>query len=59
MIFLLPRHGAAYGVCVQKLRDKNFHRDETTRQRFLQAMKETVQQLKNHPSILYWTIFEV
>ena len=44
-------------VCVQKLRDKNFHRDETTRQRFLQAMKETVQQLKNHPSILYWTIF--
>ena len=44
-------------VCVQKLRDKNFHRDETTRQRFLHAMKETVQQLKNHPSILYWTIF--
>ena len=44
-------------VCVQKLRDKNFHRDEATRQRFLQAMKETVQQLKNHPSILYWTIF--
>ena len=44
-------------VCVQKLRDKNFHRDETTRQRFLQAMKETVQQLRNHPSILYWTIF--
>lgn len=44
-------------VCVQKLRDKNFHRDEKTRERFLQAMTETVQQLRNHPSILYWTIF--
>ena len=44
-------------VCVQKLPDKNFHRDEKTRRRFLQAMTETVQQLKNHPSILCWTIF--
>ena len=42
---------------IQKRRDKHLHRDTATRDRFLQSMKATVAQLKNHPSILYWTIF--
>ena len=33
------------------------HPDENTRRMFLQTMTETVNQLKNHPCILYWTIF--
>ena len=33
------------------------HRDENTRNAFLQGMESTVKQLKNHPCILYWTIF--
>ena len=39
------------------LPDKNFHKDPTTRRRFLEGMKATVNQLKNHPCICYWTIF--
>ncbi|MBQ4601021.1 MAG: glycoside hydrolase family 2 [Oscillospiraceae bacterium] len=41
----------------QHRRDKNMHRDEKTRKAFLAAMKATVDQLKNHPCICYWTIF--
>ena len=41
----------------QKLNDKNLHPDPTTRKAFLDAMEATVRQLKNHPSICYWTIF--
>ena len=41
----------------QKLCDKNMHTDPTTRKAFLDAMEATVKQLKNHPSICYWTIF--
>ena len=37
--------------------DKNLHKDEKGRRAFLDGMKATVSQLKNHPSILYWTIF--
>ena len=37
--------------------DRNFHKDPATRQAFLAAMEATVRQLKNHPSICYWTIF--
>ena len=44
-------------VGLQKLGDKNLHRDELTRRRFFDSMRETVQQLGNHPSILCWTIF--
>ena len=45
-------------LAAQKLLDdRNFHRDETTRKRFLGGMAATVNQLKNHPSICYWTIF--
>jgi len=44
-------------VGIQKLPDRWLHRDQKTRQRFREAMAATVNQLKNHPSILYWTIF--
>ena len=37
--------------------DKRLHKDEATRAAFLDAMKETVRHLQNHPSICYWTIF--
>ena len=48
---LLPTFG------LQKLNDKRLHRDGATRARFLEAMASTVKQLKNHPCIVYWTIF--
>lgn len=41
----------------QKCSDKHLHPDPATRQAFLQGMEATVSQLKNHPSICYWTIF--
>ena len=44
-------------IGIQRLKDKNMHRDETIRAQFLRCMEETVKQLKNHPCILYWTIF--
>ena len=44
-------------VGVQKLNDKNLHKDERTRKMFLSSMETTVNQLKNHPCICYWTIF--
>lgn len=37
--------------------DRRMHRDPATRQAFLDGMEATVRQLQNHPSILYWTIF--
>ena len=42
---------------IQKLNDKKLHPSEEGRQRFRKALEETVWQLGNHPSILYWTIF--
>ncbi len=42
---------------IQKLPDEKLHLDVTTRQRFLEGMEATVSQLKNHPCICYWTIF--
>ena len=44
-------------VGVQKLPDKGMHPDENTRREFLRTMEATVHRLKNHPCILYWTIF--
>lgn len=41
----------------QQLPDQKLHKDETTRREFLKEMEETVLQLKNHPCIFYWTIF--
>jgi beta-galactosidase/beta-glucuronidase len=44
-------------IGIQKLDDKNLHRDPATRDAFLRGMEATVNQLRNHPCILYWTIF--
>ena len=44
-------------IGVQKLNDKNMHSDPDCRQYFLNGMRATVNQLKNHPCIVYWTIF--
>lgn len=37
--------------------DKKSHENKKQRDAFLSTMKETVNLLNNHPSILYWTIF--
>ncbi len=42
---------------IQRLNDKNLHKDETTRKEFLREAEAAVRQLKNHPSICCWTIF--
>ena len=44
-------------VGVQKLNDTRLHADPVSRRRFLEGMEATVKQLKNHPCICYWTIF--
>ena len=44
-------------VGLQKLRDKHLNRDKKTRERFMEMAAQTVEHLKSHPSILYWTIF--
>ncbi len=44
-------------IGIQRLPDKAMHKDNLTRQRFLSAMDLTVRQLKNHPCICCWTIF--
>ena len=44
-------------VGVQKLDDRLLHRDEKARKAFLEGMTATVEQLRNHPSICCWTIF--
>jgi hypothetical protein len=44
-------------VGLQKMPDGRLHGNPATRQAFIDGMSATVNQLKNHPSILYWTIF--
>jgi beta-galactosidase/beta-glucuronidase len=44
-------------IGIQTLNDEKLHRDPVTRDAFLRGMEATVNQLKNHPCILYWTIF--
>ena len=44
-------------VGLQKLCDKNMHKNPEGRKAFREAMAATVRQLKNHPCICYWTIF--
>ena len=46
---LLPTLG------LQKLKDTNLH--TKGHEQFIRCMEETVSQLRNHPCILYWTIF--
>jgi len=42
---------------VQTLNDRKMHPDPRTRTRFLQGLEATVDQLRSHPCIVYWTIF--
>ncbi len=42
---------------LQKLDDRNFHKNPRQRQRFYEGMAATVSQLKNHPCICCWTVF--
>ena len=42
---------------VQRLDDRRLNPDPETREIFLRAMEETVHQLRNHPCICLWTIF--
>ena len=44
-------------VGIKGLSDKRLHRDEATRKAFYEGMESTVEQLYNHPCIVYWTIF--
>ena len=44
-------------VGIQTLNDRNLHKDSLHRLCFLMNAAKTVTQLKNHPSIVYWTIF--
>ena len=44
-------------VGLKKLKDKSLHRDKATRAAFFEGMEATVNQLRNHPCIVYWTIF--
>ena len=44
-------------VGIQKRDDKNFHKDAASRAMFKKCAEAMVNQLKNHPSICLWTIF--
>ena len=44
-------------IGLQKLDDRKLHKDPSIRSEFLRCMEATVRQLKNHPCICYWTIF--
>ena len=44
-------------VGIQKLDDRGLHKDEGSRKEFLREAEATVSQLRNHPSICYWTVF--
>ena len=48
---LLPTFG------ILKKDDTKIHTDEETRKAFLLTMQDTVELLKPHPSVCYWTIF--
>ncbi len=44
-------------VGFKKLPDRLLHRNKATREAFIDGMLSTVNTLYNHPSIVYWTIF--
>ena len=44
-------------VGIQRIDDKKMHPDPASRREFLREARATVEQLRNHPSICYWTIF--
>ncbi len=44
-------------VGIQKLDDRKWHAQPGHREAFFRSGEDAVKQLKNHPSICYWTIF--
>ena len=44
-------------IGIQRLSDKRLHRDPKTREIFERTMKETAELLYNHPSVVYYTVF--
>ena len=44
-------------IGIQKWNDRRLHLDERSRNAFRQGAADAVNQLKNHPCICYWTIF--
>ena len=44
-------------VGIQKVDDRKWHSDPASRQMFKRCARAMVDQLRNHPSICYWTIF--
>jgi len=42
---------------LKRLPDKRMHRNPETRAAFITGMESTVKQLRNHPCVCYWTIF--
>ena len=44
-------------IGLQRKNDSRSHKDPASRKAFYACMDATVQQLKNHPSVCYWTIF--
>ena len=44
-------------IGIQKWNDRNWHKQKGHREGFFQTARAVVDQLKNHPSICYWTIF--
>ena len=51
------RDSAIPTIGIQKLGDRQFHRNPKQRDIFLRNMIETVSILKNHPCICLWTVF--
>ena len=51
------RDTAVPTVGIQKLNDRHLHSNPKHREMFFKCAEATVKQLKNHPSICYWTIF--
>ena len=51
------RDTALATIGFKKKNDVFSHRNQSVRRRFTECMEETVTRLKNHPSIVYWTIF--
>ena len=44
-------------VGLLRMNDRRLHKDKRSRRAFEVSMRQTVQQLYNHPCICYWTVF--
>ncbi|MBQ7058743.1 MAG: glycoside hydrolase family 2 [Firmicutes bacterium] len=52
------KHDTIYPtIGLMRINDQKLHPDPESRENFIEGMLQTVRTLKNHPSIVYWTIF--